>query len=131
MGRSFHMVLLLASGTFLIFLSHGLATKDGGDSSTGANTLMEQLRRRELLMQQMHMAQQRQRMQQLQQWQAHLQQPRYTPPPHLPEPRARKPAVRPGTINQLVPCLGRILWLMGRKKRKVHTCIRLALYQSK
>lgn len=83
--------------------SEGLEPLGGhneGDSSEGSNQLMEQLRRRELLMQQMHMAQQRQRMQQIQQWQACLQQPRYTPPPQLPEPQTRpKVPIRPAALK--------------------------------
>ncbi|CAJ1395755.1 unnamed protein product [Effrenium voratum] len=63
--------------------------------ASATTPFMEHLRRRELMMQQMHSAQQSQRMQQLQQWQARLQQPRYTPPPLLPEPRKLPPAPRP------------------------------------
>ena len=76
---------------------NALAASEGIGQETdenGGGSIMEQLRRRELFMQQMHMAQQRQRMQQMQQWQASLQQPRYSPPPQLPEPQVRKPPAR-------------------------------------
>jgi len=76
-----------------------LAAKEGvelpEEDSKGPAALMEQLRRREMMMQQMHLAQQRQRMQQIQQWQAHLHNPRYTAPPTLPEPRKGKIVVPP------------------------------------
>ncbi|OLP83796.1 Protein-S-isoprenylcysteine O-methyltransferase [Symbiodinium microadriaticum] len=77
-----------------------LAAKEGmelpqEDDSKGPAALMEQMRRREMMMQQMHLAQQRQRMQQIQQWQAHLRNPRYTAPPTLPEPRKGKVVVPP------------------------------------
>ncbi|CAE7654914.1 icmt-1 [Symbiodinium necroappetens] len=77
-----------------------LAAKEGvelpeeGDSK-GPAALMEQMRRREMMMQQMHLAQQRQRMQQIEQWRAHLHNPRYTAPPTLPEPRKGKVVVPP------------------------------------
>eukprot|EP00931_Biecheleriopsis_adriatica_P044414 TRINITY_DN25413_c0_g1_i1.p1 TRINITY_DN25413_c0_g1~~TRINITY_DN25413_c0_g1_i1.p1 ORF type:complete len:551 (+),score=149.98 TRINITY_DN25413_c0_g1_i1:96-1748(+) len=52
---------------------------------TAPGAMMEHLRRREILMQQMHKLQQKQRAEQIKQWQASLQQTRFAPPPVLPE----------------------------------------------
>eukprot|EP00930_Biecheleria_cincta_P054043 TRINITY_DN3991_c1_g1_i1.p1 TRINITY_DN3991_c1_g1~~TRINITY_DN3991_c1_g1_i1.p1 ORF type:complete len:503 (+),score=119.62 TRINITY_DN3991_c1_g1_i1:104-1612(+) len=55
---------------------------------TAPGAMMEHLKRREILMQQMHLIQRRKREQQIAEWHARLQEPRPTPPPTLPEPQA-------------------------------------------